>query len=146
MVNYRGDYDSYLYMVNKEIDNVESERKGASPKSNDKPAANAKAKALPPPKDRGHTSLATPNRKGSNASKNIIEDDRSVKREVGQLEKTIAKMDAQKKSLNDELMKSTEAIAAMKLHEELTKVTTELETAEMRWAELQEQMEAFEST
>jgi ATP-binding cassette subfamily F protein 3 len=146
VVNYRGDYDSYLYMVNKEIDNVESERKGSSPKSNDKPAANAKAKALPPPKDRGHTSLATPNRKASNASKNIIEDDRTVKREVGQLEKTIAKLDAQKKSLNDELMKSTEAIAAMKLHEELTKVTTELETAEMRWAELQEQMEAFEST
>ena len=79
-------------------------------------------------------------KKGNN--KNVIVDDRSVKREVGQLEKTIAKLDAQKKTLNDQLMQSTEAIAAMKLHEELTKVTTELETAEMRWAELQEQMEA----
>ena len=143
VVNYRGDYDSYLYMVNKEIDNVESERKGTSPKANDKPVANAKPKATVP-KDRGHVSLSTPNRKGSHASKNIIEDDRSVKREVGQLEKTIAKLDAQKKLLNDQLMQSTEAIAAMKLHEELTKVTTELETAEMRWAELQEQLEAFE--
>ncbi len=143
VVNYRGDYDSYLYMVNKEIDSVESERKGTSPKANDKPAANAKPKAIPP-KDRGHVSLASPNRKASIASKNIVEDDRSVKREVGQLEKTIARLDTQKRSLNDELMQSTEAIAAMKLHEELTKVTTELETAEMRWAELQEQLEALE--
>ena len=142
VVNYRGDYDSYLYMVNKEIDNVESERKGGSSKAIEKP--NAKPKAPPPPKDRGHTSLASPNKKGGNPSRNNVEDDRSVKREVGQLEKTIAKLDAQKKLLNDQLMQSTEAIAAMKLHEELTKVSTELETAEMRWSELQEQMEAFE--
>jgi ATP-binding cassette, subfamily F, member 3 len=142
VVNYRGDYDSYLYMVNKEIDSVESERKGGSSKPIEKP--NAKSKAPPPPKDRGHTSLASPNKKGGNPSRNNVEDDRSVKREVGQLEKTIAKLDAQKKLLNDQLMQSTEAIAAMKLHEELTKVSTELETAEMRWSELQEQMEAFE--
>ena len=142
VVNYRGDYDSYLYMVNKEIDNVEIERKGGSSKAIEKP--NAKPKAPPPPKDRGHTSLASPNKKGGNPSRNNVEDDRSVKREVGQLEKTIAKLDAQKKLLNDQLMQSTEAIAAMKLHEELTKVSTELETAEMRWSELQEQMEAFE--
>ena len=142
VINYRGDYDSYVYMVNKEIDNVESERKGTSPKATDKPATNPKAK-VPPPKDRGHTTLATPSRKG-NHSKNVIEDDRSVKREVGQLEKTIAKLDAQKKTLNEQLMLSTEAIAAMKIHEELTQVTTELETAEMRWAELQEQMETLD--
>jgi hypothetical protein len=30
---------------------------------------------------------------------------------------------------------------AMELHEELLKVTEELETAEMKWAELQEQIE-----
>ena len=129
-------------MVNKEIDTVESERKGTRPKANDKPATSVKPKATAVPKDRGHVSLATQNRQGNNTKKNIIEDDRSVKREVGQLEKTIAKLDAQKKLLNDELMQSTEAIAAMKLHEELTQVTTELETAEMRWAELQEQLEA----
>ena len=143
VVNYRGDYDSYLYMVNKEIDTVESERKGTSPKASDKPMANPKPKSTAPPKDRGHVTLAAPKGKGNN-SRNIIEDDRAVKREVGQLEKTIAKLDSQKKLLTEQLMQSTEAIAAMKLHEELTKVTTDLETAEMRWAELQEQMEAFE--
>lgn len=142
VVNYRGDYDSYLYMVNNEIDNVESERRGgAVPKASEK--ATAKLKPQPTPKDRGHTSLASPSKKGSNAGRNVVEDDRSIKRELGQLEKTIAKLDSQKKLLNDQLMQSTEAIAAMKLHEELTKVSTELETAEMRWAELQEQMEAF---
>ena len=86
VVNYRGDYDSYLYMVNKEIDTVENERKGTRPKANDKPAASVKPKATVVPKDRGHVSLATQNRKGSNANKNIIDDDRSVKREVGQLD------------------------------------------------------------
>ena len=141
VVNYRGDYDSYLYMVNKEIDNVENERKGTSPKANDKPAA--KPKAIAPPKDRGHVALESPKGKG-HVSKNIIEDDRAIRREVGNLEKTIAKLDAQKKQLNEQLMQSTEAIAAMKLHEELTKVSTDLETAEMRWAELQEQLGAFE--
>ncbi len=32
-------------------------------------------------------------------------------------------------------------MSAMQLHEEMVKVTAELETAEMRWAELQEQIE-----
>jgi hypothetical protein len=41
-------------------------------------------------------------------------------------------------------MASSDPQAAMKLHEETTKVSAELETAETRWAELQEQLEQFE--
>jgi len=38
-------------------------------------------------------------------------------------------------------MESSDPQAALKLHEELTKVSAELDAAETRWAELQEQLE-----
>jgi ATP-binding cassette subfamily F protein 3 len=141
VVNYRGDYDAYLYMVNKEIDAVENERKGTGARSpskvpassSAKPNANAKPNATG--KDRGKIS--------AQKQDILANDERVIKKEVNQLEKLIARLDAQKKALNEQLMHSTEAIAAMKLHEELTQVTTELESAEMRWSELQEQLEGF---
>jgi ATP-binding cassette subfamily F protein 3 len=131
VVNYRGDYDAYLYMVNKEIDTVESERKGTSKGNTPKPAANNKSSSNS--KDRGKIS----------AQKQDImaNDERLIKKEVSQLEKAIARLDTQRKSLNEQLMQSTDAIEALKLHEELTTVSTELESAEMRWSELQEQLE-----
>ena len=68
-------------------------------------------------------------------------DDRALRKEIGNLEKQIAKLDTRKKELNDQLMTSTDAMSAMQLHEEMVKITEELEAAELRWAELQEQME-----
>ncbi len=63
-----------------------------------------------------------------------------MRKELAQLEKSIVRLDGQKKTLNDQLMQSTEAIEALRLHEELTKVSYELESAEARWAELQERL------
>lgn len=131
VVNYRGDYDSYLYMVNKEIDSVEQERKGTPAKSSNKAPANAPNNAK-----------GKPSHKPSAQKQAIMaNDERLIKKEIGQLEKTIARLDLQRKTLNEQLMQSTDAIEALKLHEELTKVSTELESAEMRWSELQEQLE-----
>lgn len=127
VVNYRGDYDAYLYMVNKEIDTGERERQGAN-------ASTAKAKTAPPSsKDRPGTAPSKVAPKASNQ-----QDEKAARKELSQLEKSIVRLDAQKKTLNEQLMQSTEAIEALKLHEELTKVTMELEAAEFRWAELQE--------
>jgi hypothetical protein len=39
-------------------------------------------------------------------------------------------------------MNATDTQSALKLHNELEKITGELEAAEMRWAELQEQLES----
>jgi ATP-binding cassette subfamily F protein 3 len=125
VVNYHGNYESYLYMVNKEIDDAEEARTGKAPAS-----SNTK-------KGKGKDD----NKSSAPKSKNAIVDDRVLRKEIGNLEKQIAKLDTRKKELNEQLMKSTDAMSATQLHEEMVKVTEELETAEMRWAELQEQIE-----
>ncbi|XZE17759.1 ABC-F family ATP-binding cassette domain-containing protein [Pirellulaceae bacterium SH449] len=128
VVNYHGNYDSYLYMVNKEIDDAEEARTGRAPS----PSNNKKGKDKDGNKSNG------PKSKGPQL------DDRVLRKEISQVEKQIARLDARKKELNDQLMNSTDAMAAMQLHEELVKVTEELDAAELRWAELQEQIEAMQ--
>ncbi len=133
VVNYRGDYEAYLYMVNKEIENDERERKKTTqPTVSTKPNSSKPNGAPSSPKDA----------KGKPKGVPSFPDERVLRKEISQLEKNILRLDTQRKALNDQLMQSTEAIEAMKLHDELTKVSTELESAEMRWAELQEQLES----
>jgi ATP-binding cassette subfamily F protein 3 len=121
VTQYRGDYDAYMYMVQKEIDDAESTRHGGAPK---------KSTSAPPPK---------PGQKPP--SKSAPLDDRAVRKQIGNLEKNIAKLDQQKKELHEQLMSTSDPQSALKLHEEMTKVSQELETAETRWAELQQQLE-----
>lgn len=125
VVNYRGDYESYLYMVNKDIESGERERR-SKPKAQSDNASRSKMEPATIPQKRPAQN----------------KDDRSLRKEVSQLEKTIAKLESQKKDLNERLMQSTEAIEALKLHEELTRVSFDLESAESRWAELQERLES----
>ena len=68
-------------------------------------------------------------------------DERAVRKEISKLEKKIARLDDQKRELNQQMMNTTDAEEAMKVHEELQTVTTELSEAEERWCELQEQIE-----
>lgn len=121
VTHYRGDYDAYLYMVQKEIDDEETRRHAAKPslanKSSGKPAG---------PKS------STPN----------TLDDRSVRKQINQLEKQIAKLDQQRKSLHETWMQATDANESMRLHAELDSVQRELDAAETRWAELQELLES----
>ena len=128
VVNYHGNYESYLYMVNQEIDDAEFARTGKKPvptatgknnKSNDKDRNSHDKKKQP-------TSST---------------DDRVMRKEITQLEKAIARLDDQKRTVNEKLMQTTDPMEAMKLHDEVVKVSTELEAAEMRWAELQELIE-----
>jgi ATP-binding cassette subfamily F protein 3 len=119
VVNYHGNYESYLYMVNKEIDDAESAREGKA------------------------DSKSSPNRSGSKSAvptkrKPDAQEDRRARKELVQVEKQIAKLDSQKKQLNEQLMQSTDAITALKLHEEYVKVCSDLDRAEQRWADLQE--------
>jgi ATP-binding cassette subfamily F protein 3 len=128
VVNYHGNYESYLYMVNQEIDDAEFARTGKKPA----PVATGKnSKANE--KDRN----AHDKKKQSTGST----DDRAMRKEITQLEKAIARLDDQKRTVNEKLMQTTDTMEAMKLHDEVVKVSTELEAAEMRWAELQELIE-----
>ncbi|TWT58831.1 putative ABC transporter ATP-binding protein YheS [Thalassoglobus neptunius] len=112
--NYGGDYESYLYAVNIEIDDGERER-------------NSRAKSSP-----GVEQAAQPTRTQAD-----WKEEKKLQREISKLEKTIARLDDRKRELNDKLANTPDASEAMKVHEELTEVQTQLTEAEDRWLELQ---------
>lgn len=116
VTNYGGDYDAYLYSVNKEIDDGERERHAKSKASPGKPMPAVKR---------------APRR-----------DQRKVRKELSKAEKAIARLDAEKTTLNQQLLNETNPDEAMRLHNELTKVTEQLNDSEERWCELQEELES----
>jgi ATP-binding cassette subfamily F protein 3 len=117
VVNYRGDYESYLYYVNQEIE--EGEREQATK------MAKAPSAALKPAKQ---------------APQAARRNEREVRKEIQTLEKTIARLDGSKRQTNDQLMQATDPKEALRLHNELAAVTAELATAEERWCVLQEEL------
>jgi ATP-binding cassette, subfamily F, member 3 len=120
VVNYHGDYEAYLYAVNKEIE--EGERETASRMS--KPPADVlKVKA---------------------ANKAARRNERDVRKEIGNIEKTIARLDEQKKLANSQLMSSTDSKEALRLHNEVEELTKQLNEAEERWCALQEELGELE--
>ena len=112
--NYFGDYDSYLQSVETEIDRGERERAKAAGRD---------------PEPRGKKNAA----KDYRADK---QETRRVEKEIKNLEKKIARLDDQKKAINQKLLSETNPDEAVRLHEELTKISDELESAEERWLEL----------
>ncbi len=121
VVNYRGDYESYLYYVNKEIEDGEREQNArVSPgKSN---------KAPPRKEDR----------------KERAQRERDMRKEVAGLERNIARLDDRKRLLSAQMLETTDAAEAMRLHEEISRIAKELMPIEERWCELQQLVEADE--
>lgn len=115
--NYSGDYDAYLYYVNKEIEEGERER-----------ASGRKMSAAPAVK------IARAEKAAS------AKDQHQLRKQLRNLEKTIAKLDEQKKELNAQLMNTSDAKKAMELHTQAESVGAELAEAEARWCELQEEL------
>ena len=119
VVNYNGAYDSYLYAVNREID--EGERAAA--------AARGKTGARPsggPP----------PSRTNSAPRRN----EREIRKEISTVEKTIAQLDTQKKQLSEQLLTASNPQEALRLHNELESLQQPLAEAEERWCQLQEEL------
>jgi ATP-binding cassette subfamily F protein 3 len=119
VTNYGGGYDAYLYAVNKEIDDGEREltlRLSKAPPVMSKPLA-AAARA--------------PRR-----------DDRAVRKEISTVEKSIARLDEQKKAASRQLLETTGAAEALRLHNEVSALGTQLDEAEERWCQLQAELEA----
>ncbi len=115
VTNYRGNYEAYLYAVNKEIDDGERERDLRLAKV--PPVLTAAAKPAPKPEARS---------------------DRDVRKEINSLEKSIARLDEQKRLLNSQLLATTDPTEALRLHNEVTALSTQLADAEERWCQLQE--------
>lgn len=117
VLNYRGDYEAYLYYVNKEIEDGEREQNSKLAKA---PAAALKG--------------------GKNPAQGPKRTEREIRKEMSNLERTIAKLDQQKKQSNDKLQTATDPQEAMKLHNEVTTLTSELAEVEERWCKLQEEL------
>ncbi len=110
--NYLGDYDAYLYAMNKEIDDGERERD-----------ANKKAAGGAPPA-------------ASKDPRADHRDQRRTQKEIKNLERKIAKLDEQKKELNEELLTCSDPKKALDLHNQMEALGKELESIEARWCEL----------
>ncbi len=117
VVNYRGDYESYLYAVNQEIE--EGERELASQMSKAPPSAQKAAKS---------------------ASQTPRRSERELRKELSNIERTIARLDDKKRQTNDQLMQATDPAEALRLHNELTAVTAELTEVEERWCSVQAEL------
>jgi len=121
VTNYRGQYDAYLYAVNKEIEDGEREREITLAKA---PLA--------------ATCLAKP------ATRPTRKSERELRKEISTVEKSIARLDGEKRSLTDQLLKATDPADALRLHNEVAAITTQLTEAEERWCVLQEEIGAAE--
>ncbi|MFO0886116.1 MAG: ATP-binding cassette domain-containing protein, partial [Pirellulales bacterium] len=117
VLNYRGDYEAYLYYVNKEIEDGEREQNSKLAKA---PAAALKG--------------------GKSPAQGPKRTEREIRKEMSNLERTIAKLDQQKKQSNDKLQTATDPQEAMKLHNEVTTLTSELAEVEERWCKLHEEL------
>ncbi|HWG42463.1 MAG TPA: ABC-F family ATP-binding cassette domain-containing protein [Gemmataceae bacterium] len=118
VTNYSGQYEAYLYKVNKEIEAGERE------------LASERAKL---PSDRVKPVKI--------ASRPAQRNERDVRKEIKTLEKMIAQLDEQKSCLNAQLLKSTDADEALRLHNEVSALIEPLAEAEERWCRLQEEIE-----
>ena len=118
VVNYNGGYESYLYAVNREIE--EGERAAAA----------ARGKLPPRPGGPAPTGAAAAPRRN----------DREIRKEISTIEKTIARLDTQKKQLSTQLLQATNPQEALRLHNELESLQQPLAEAEERWCQLQEEL------
>ena len=116
--NYAGKYDDYIYYVNKEIEEGERER------------ASGRMSAAP-------TSKGAGSKAEKPASGKDVHQQRKVLRN---LEKSIAKLDEQKKELSAQMLNTSDAKKAMTLHTQIEAVTKELAEVEERWCELQQEL------
>ena len=134
VVNYRGDYEAYLYSVNKEIDDGEREAaRTASLRTGSSKPPGSKGPAGKP-SDGPPKAVTRPARRG----------ERELRKEMANVERTIARLDEQKKQINGQLLQSTDPAEALRLHNEVQALTTQLADAEERWCRLQEEIEEAE--
>lgn len=117
VTNYGADYDAYLYFVNKEIDDGERER-------------------------HSQMSKAAPGKPITAAKKPSGGDQRTMRKELSKLEKTIGRLDKEKSDLNAQLLTETDPDEAVRLHNEVSEIQEKLTAAEERWCELQEALES----
>jgi ATP-binding cassette, subfamily F, member 3 len=118
--NYDGNYDAYLYYINKEIEDGERARHPG--------------RAVVPASKNNKPSKAGPPQESSGSQRDV----RKAQKELKNIERTIRTLDTQRSELNALLMKATDPGEALRLHNEVKALEMELGQAEERWVELNE--------
>jgi ATP-binding cassette subfamily F protein 3 len=142
VVDHLGNYETYVAKVTGEIDAAEAAA------GRGRPAGRSGERVSPGKREggRGMQPAGGGQAEGSAAagtrggSRPAAQDDRAARKEVARLEKTIARLDAEKKERQAALLETTDPAAAVELHTALTEVEGKLAAAEERWLELQEQL------
>ncbi|MCH2180562.1 MAG: ABC-F family ATP-binding cassette domain-containing protein [Mariniblastus sp.] len=111
--HYMGDYNSYLYSINQEIVEREKEQRAEQDTS-----------AVPA---------------GKPAPRQAQKMNRKQQKELRRIEQRISALEADSKSLNQQLLDTTDASEALKLHARFTEVSQELQQYEERWLKLTEE-------
>ncbi len=110
--NYLGDYDVYLHAMNREIE--EGERANNA----------AKMSAAPPEKSNGRKVAVS------------ASEERKIQKTIKSIERKIARLDDEKKALNQKLLNESNPATALELHNQIAEISKELEAAEETWLEL----------
>ena len=116
VVNSLGDYAAYVAAVTREIDDAEAAD-----------GRRAKAPGRPP---------ASP----SSTQRPMEKGDRALRKEIATLERTIQRLDSEKRERQAALLAATDPDEALRLHGDMTAVADKLAAAEERWLALQEQL------
>ncbi|GAA4428602.1 ABC-F family ATP-binding cassette domain-containing protein [Bremerella cremea] len=115
------DYEHYLYRLSQEIDdedgNVAAGQSGGDNRDGD---------------------LAKEERKARNQQA------RAARKELNKLESKIAKLDDERKALNNKLLTITDPAEAQKVHARFTELADEISELEGKWLEFQEQLEGWD--
>ncbi len=79
--------------------------------------------------------------KTNGTTKRSLRNERDLRKEMNNVEKTIARLDEQKKLTNTQLMSATDPKEALRLHNEAEGLAKQLHDAEERWCVLQQELE-----
>lgn len=114
VVSYPASYDDYVYRISKEIDAGLRTSPGSASKDESAKGAKPGGKA-----------------------------DRDAQKKLKSVERKIAKLDDEKKQLNEQQATAIDSADAKRLHERLAEIATEVETLEVEWLELSEAVGAW---
>lgn len=116
--NYLGSYNAYLASITEEI--AAGERQANHTSKNQR----------------------SPGKIPKDASKGAVpsqKTERKRQKEIRNLEKTISQLDGDKKTLNQQLLETTDAAEALQLHTAFADLSEQLHAAEERWLQLNEE-------
>ena len=106
--DYMNNYDAYLLSINQEIEQG----------------------------DRGTSSQNGPKDHGKKKKAISQNEQRAIRKKIKAVERKIASLDDQKKTLSAEMTTTTDAAKALELHEQIEAISAELAAAENEWLEL----------